>query len=205
MMETGEVNYSLKLLLVGDSLVGKSCLITRYADDCFEANFIATIGVDFKVKTVDVGDGKLAKLQIWDTAGQERFSNITRSYYRGSDAILIVYDVTNRDSFTHVSKWMRELQEHSEETSVRILVGNKADLAERRVVSSEEGARAAAAASMQFFETSALTGANVSEAFMSASMQCRKEYDERGGPRPLPQAVKLETRSAKSSGKKCSC
>eukprot|EP01061_Rhynchopus_euleeides_P010384 TRINITY_DN19831_c0_g1_i1.p1 TRINITY_DN19831_c0_g1~~TRINITY_DN19831_c0_g1_i1.p1 ORF type:complete len:205 (+),score=87.53 TRINITY_DN19831_c0_g1_i1:148-762(+) len=200
-----EEDYTFKLLLIGDSLVGKSCLIMRYADDCFEQNFIATIGVDFKVKSVEVDDGKTARLQIWDTAGQERFSNITRSYYRGSDAILVVYDVTNRESFSHVQKWLYELQQNADDTSIRILVANKADLVENRVVPTEEGAQVAAQAGMEFFETSALTGDNVVEAFRAATLLCQKEFDARGGPRPTPQSVKLETRQQASSKSKRAC
>ena len=196
-----EEEYVFKLLLIGDSLVGKSCLITRYADDSFEQNFIATIGVDFKVKSVEVDGGKTARLQIWDTAGQERFSNITRSYYRGSDAILIVYDITNRESFSHVTKWVSELQQNAEDTRVRLLIGNKADLEEKRVVSHDEGAAFAAEVSMQFFETSALTGDNVSNAFQDATLQCQKEFDTRGGPRAPKPSVKLDPRNVTKGGK----
>eukprot|EP00659_Diplonema_papillatum_P000755 gene755-biopygen775 len=162
----------------------------RYADDHFEPNFIATIGVDFKLKIVDVDDAKV-KLQIWDTAGQERFCNITRSYYRGSDGILIVYDVTNRDSFSHVTKWIRELDENTEERAVRVLVGNKADLVDKRVVAQEDGRMLAEEHGMPFFETSALTGDKVDAAFEETCAQCMQAYREKGGPKAPTPAVRL--------------
>eukprot|EP01063_Lacrimia_lanifica_P018549 TRINITY_DN25451_c0_g1_i1.p1 TRINITY_DN25451_c0_g1~~TRINITY_DN25451_c0_g1_i1.p1 ORF type:complete len:207 (+),score=100.65 TRINITY_DN25451_c0_g1_i1:98-718(+) len=195
-------DYVFKLLLIGDSMVGKSCLITRYADDYFEPNFIATIGVDFKMKTVEL-DGKRAALQIWDTAGQERFCNITRSYYKGSDGILIVYDVTNRDSYNHVSKWLGELDQNAEGIKVRFLVGNKCDLVDKRVVTRAEGEDLAARCGLPFFETSALTGEMVADAFAAACAECKKEYDARGGPRETHKSVKLTP--GKKKKKPCAC
>merc|ERR1711939_321481 len=122
----------IKLLLIGDSGVGKSCLLCRYADDVFNSNFIATIGIDFKVRTIEL-DGKKIKLQIWDTAGQERFRTITQAYYRGAMGILLVYDVGDIKSFEAIANWMKNIDACASETVVRVLIGNKCDLEDRKV------------------------------------------------------------------------
>merc|ERR1711935_1177841 len=118
------MGYLFKVLLIGNSGVGKSSLLLRFADDVFHDNFMPTIGVDFKIRTIDV-DGKTIKLQIWDTAGQERFKTITSSYYKGAHGIIVTYDITDRDSFAKVSEWMSEVDKHANENISRILVGNK--------------------------------------------------------------------------------
>jgi small GTP-binding protein len=120
-------DYLIKLLLIGDSGVGKSCLLLRYSDDSFTSSFITTIGIDFKIKSILIGDSKV-KLQIWDTAGQERFRTITTAYYRGAMGILLVYDVSDENSFTNVRNWMRQIDQNAAENVNRILIGNKADV-----------------------------------------------------------------------------
>merc|ERR1711934_231249 len=127
----------IKLLLIGDSGVGKSCLLCRYSDDVFNSNFITTIGIDFKIRTIEL-DGAKIKLQIWDTAGQERFRTITQAYYRGAMGILLVYDVTDKKSFEHIKEWTKSIDQHASETAVKILVGNKCDIPQPNV-SKEEG------------------------------------------------------------------
>lgn len=107
--------------------VGKSCLLLRYSDDSFTSSFITTIGIDFKIKSILLDESKV-KLQIWDTAGQERFRTITTAYYRGAMGILLVYDVSNEDSFTNVRNWMKQIDQNAAENVVRILIGNKADV-----------------------------------------------------------------------------
>ena len=111
MSNNQEYDYLFKLLLIGNSSVGKSSLLVRFVDDVWEENFVPTIGVDFKLKTLDV-NGKKVKLQIWDTAGQERFKNITASYYRGGNGVLVVYDITDRDSFTNLTSWLIEIEKN---------------------------------------------------------------------------------------------
>ena len=112
-----------KILLIGDSDVGKSCILFRFNDDEFNTTFISTIGIDFKTKTVEM-DGKLIKLQQWDTAGQERFDTISTSYYRGANGIVLVYDVTNPKSFDNISKWVGNIKEHASEDVRIVLVGH---------------------------------------------------------------------------------
>ena len=130
-------DLQIKLLMIGDSAVGKTSLLLRYANDTFSSTFITTIGIDFKIKTVDL-DGRRVKLQIWDTAGQEQFRTITRSYFRGAQGIVLVYDITDRGTFNSVRSWMAQIADHADAQVNRVLVANKSDNeAERRVSSAE--------------------------------------------------------------------
>lgn len=132
-MMNPEYDYLFKLLLIGDSGVGKSCLLLRFADDTYTESYISTIGVDFKIRTIEL-DGKTIKLQIWDTAGQERFRTITSSYYRGAHGIIVVYDVTDLDSFNNVKQWLHEIDRYACDNVNKLLVGNKCDMSARKVV-----------------------------------------------------------------------
>jgi len=162
-----EYDYLFKLLLIGDSGVGKSCLLLRFADDTYTESYISTIGVDFKIRTIEL-DGKTIKLQIWDTAGQESFRSITRSYYRGAGGALLVYDVSRRDTFTHLARWLEEARQHANPNLAIMLVGNKCDL-ERREVTFEEGSSFAKENGLIFCETSAKTAQNVEDAFIQTA------------------------------------
>nr|XP_007150298.1 hypothetical protein PHAVU_005G141600g [Phaseolus vulgaris]ESW22292.1 hypothetical protein PHAVU_005G141600g [Phaseolus vulgaris] len=128
-----DYDYLIKLLLIGDSGVGKSCLLLRFSDGSFTTSFITTIGIDFKIRTIEQ-DGKRIKLQIWDTAGQERFRTITTAYYRGAMGILLVYDVTDESSFNNIRNWIRNIEQHASDNVNKILVGNKADMDESKRV-----------------------------------------------------------------------
>lgn len=154
-----------KLLLIGDSGVGKTCLLFRFSDDAFNTTFISTIGIDFKIKTVELG-GKKIKLQIWDTAGQERFHTITTSYYRGAMGIMLVYDITNAKTFENISKWLRNIDEHANEDVEKMILGNKCDMEDKRQVSKERGEAIAREHAIPFLETSAKANINVEKAFM---------------------------------------
>ncbi|KAL9255041.1 Ras-related protein, partial [Drosera capensis] len=166
-------DYLFKLLLIGDSGVGKSCLLLRFADDSYVESYISTIGVDFKIRTVEQ-DGKTIKLQIWDTAGQERFRTITSSYYRGAHGIIIVYDVTDQQSFENVKQWLSEIDRYASDNVVKLLVGNKSDLTSNRVVSYESGKEFADEIGVPFLETSAKNASNVEEAFMTMASEIKK-------------------------------
>uniref|UniRef100_A0A7R9YY16 Uncharacterized protein n=1 Tax=Chlamydomonas euryale TaxID=1486919 RepID=A0A7R9YY16_9CHLO len=171
-MNPSEYDYLFKLLLIGDSGVGKSCLLLRFADDTYTESYISTIGVDFKIRTVDL-DGKVIKLQIWDTAGQERFRTITSSYYRGAHGIIVVYDVTDQDSFNNVKQWLNEIDRYASENVNKLLVGNKSDLESKKVVDSATAKAFADELGIPFLETSAKSAANVEQAFMTMASEIK--------------------------------
>ncbi|XP_010241769.1 PREDICTED: ras-related protein RABA5c [Nelumbo nucifera] len=156
--------YLFKVVIIGDSAVGKSNLLSRYARNEFNMNSKATIGVEFQTQSMDI-DGKEVKAQIWDTAGQERFRAVTSAYYRGAVGALIVYDISRRTTFESVGRWLDELNTHSDTTVARMLVGNKCDLGNIRDVSIEEGKALAESEGLFFMETSALDSTNVKTAF----------------------------------------
>eukprot|EP00331_Platyophrya_macrostoma_P020054 CAMPEP_0176475716 /NCGR_PEP_ID=MMETSP0127-20121128/43756_1 /TAXON_ID=938130 /ORGANISM="Platyophrya macrostoma, Strain WH" /LENGTH=189 /DNA_ID=CAMNT_0017871333 /DNA_START=44 /DNA_END=610 /DNA_ORIENTATION=- len=161
-------NCLFRFIIVGDTFVGKSCLLTQFTDHTFKNDFEATIGVDFASKTITVREKKV-KLQIWDTAGQESFKSVTRSYYRGAIGALLLYDITRQDSFKNVEMWLKETRSHASEKMSIVLVGNKSDLSSKRAVSYEEGAKYAQEHGLAFFETSAKEGTNVQEVFYHAA------------------------------------
>lgn len=169
---SSEYDYLFKLLLIGDSGVGKSCLLLRFADDTYTESYISTIGVDFKIRTVEL-DGKTIKLQIWDTAGQERFRTITSSYYRGAHGIIIVYDITDVESFSNVRQWLFEIDRFASEQVNKLLVGNKSDLTNKRVVTTETAKEFAQTLDIPFLETSAKNSTNVEEAFLTMAAQIK--------------------------------
>jgi len=159
-----EYDHLFKILMVGDSGVGKSSLLLRFTDDTFSENFISTIGVDFKIRTVNI-DGKVVKMQIWDTAGQERFRTITSSYYRGAHGVILVYDVTDQVSFNNARQWLTEIERYACGNVVKLLVGNKSDLTTKRVVDFVTGKEFADQFNLPFLEASAKDGNNVGTAF----------------------------------------
>ena len=164
-MERG-YDHLLKLLIIGESGVGKSCIMSRFADDIFMESFISTVGVDFKIRHIRIDD-KIVKLQIWDTAGQERFRTIMSSYYRGSHGILIVYDVSDLESFQCVDMWIGEIYKSTATDNVDIfLIGNKCDMKEdMRQVPRSRGLEFAKEHGLSFFETSAKDATNIDLVF----------------------------------------
>ncbi|KAF3337324.1 ras-related protein RABD1-like isoform X2 [Carex littledalei] len=170
---SNDYDYLFKLLLIGDSSVGKSCLLLRFADDSYVDSYISTIGVDFKIRTIDL-DGKTVKLQIWDTAGQERFRTITSSYYRGAHGIIIVYDVTEMESYNNVKQWLSEIDRYASDSVCKLLVGNKCDLVDNKVVQTETAQAFADSLGIPFLETSAKESINVEKAFLTMSAEIKK-------------------------------
>ena len=152
-----------KLIILGDSGVGKTCLLMRFTEDKFTQSHITTIGIDFKTKNLNIG-GKTIKLQIWDTAGQEKFRTITQTYYKGAMGIILAFDCSDQKSFDSIKSWMKQIEAHASPGVAKILIGNKSDLPER-VVSTEKGQKLADDYKIKYFETSAKTGVNVIEAF----------------------------------------
>ncbi|CAE7316879.1 RABD2C [Symbiodinium sp. CCMP2456] len=174
-----DYDHLFKLVLIGDSGAGKSCLLLRFADDAFTDSYITTIGVDFRFKTIPV-DKKTIKLQIWDTAGQERFRTITSAYYRGADGIILVYDICDRESFNHVDEWLNEVNRYVNENTCKILIGNKCDMTAERQVSTEEAKKKAEDLGIAFIECSAKDATNVEAAFQMMSTELIAKSEKQG-------------------------
>jgi len=207
-----DYDYLFKLVLIGDSGVGKSCLLLRFADDNFTDSYISTIGVDFRFRTITI-DKKTVKLQIWDTAGQERFRTITSAYYRGADGIIMVYDVTSAESFDHVEEWLSEVDRYANENTAKLLIGNKADLIDEKQVSEETAQKFADKLGIPFLETSAKTATNVDQAFLTMAKELIKAREQAAasgngntkgkGPNGINGLVVKPTNDKQASGKEC--
>ncbi|XP_077995429.1 ras-related protein Rab-35-like isoform X1 [Glandiceps talaboti] len=196
-----EYDHLFKLLIIGDSGVGKSSLLLRFADNTFTGTYITTIGVDFKIRTIDV-NGEKVKLQIWDTAGQERFRTITTTYYRGTHGVIVVYDVTSADSFVNVKRWLHEIDQNCDNVA-RILVGNKNDCPDRKVVESDDAKKFAEQMGVQLFETSAKENINVEEMF-NAITQLVLQQKKRNAELLSKQNDRIKVDSSKRKKSKCS-
>jgi len=227
-------DIQIKLLLIGDSGVGKSCCLLRFSEDSFTPSFITTIGIDFKIRTIEL-DGKRVKLQIWDTAGQERFRTITTAYYRGAMGILLVYDVTDRRSFDSTSSitpghaafvsrqritvatlanmrtadirtWFSNVEQHATEGVNKILIGNKCDWEEKRAVSTEEGQILAEELGVPFLEVSAKSNINVDKAFYSLAADIKKRIiDTQQQNQPQQNNIPLTGDQGNGQGWKSCC
>jgi len=167
-MKEVNFNYLYKYIVIGDSFVGKSCIVAKYIHGGFDEEFKTTIGIEFGSKDLTI-NGKVYRIQIWDTAGQETFRSITRAYYKNSVCSFIVYDVTNRQSFLNVQDWFNECKKQTPKTAMMVLVGNKIDLNNKREVSYEEGENFAKNNSMLFYETSAKNGDNIENMFYESA------------------------------------
>jgi len=169
--------YLFEYIIIGDTGVGKSCLLLQFTDKRFQPVHDLTIGVEFGARMITI-DGKQIKLQIWDTAGQESFRSITRSYYRGAAGALLTYDITRRDTFNHLTNWLEDARQHSNSNMVIMLIGNKSDLEARREVKKEEGEAFAREHGLIFMETSAKTAANVEEAFINTANEIHQKIQD---------------------------
>ena len=164
-----------KILLLGDSSVGKSSLFLSFMDKSWNETFVPTIGVDFKIKTINVNNMNI-KFQVWDTAGQERFRTIISSYYKGAHGILLVYDITLKESFESLNDWLNEIKKNTSKNIVKVLIGNKIDLNDKRVISFDEAKEFADNNSMKYIETSAKTSTNVDQAFGLIGVELMKSF-----------------------------
>ena len=199
MVDVGHFDHIFKILLIGDAGVGKSSILLRFTDDAFEEHLASTIGVDFKVKTVQLG-GKTVKLTIWDTAGQERFRTLTSSYYRGCHGIILVFDVNERSSFDNLKQWLDELELYSTTAhSSKLLVGNKIDLEDRQVTE-QEATDFARQQAMMYLECSARTRVGIRQAFEEVVL---KILDTPALLEAMGRGANLTQQPAEAAG--CSC
>ena len=165
-----------KVLLLGDSTVGKTCFLMKYTDKTFQDIHMSTIGLDYRLKAMKLKSGKKIKLQIWDTAGQDRFRAITKNYYKGSHGIILIYDVTSIQTYENIKTWVSQIREEASSNVVIYIVGNKIDMEEERKVSKDEGKKLADELGFPFVETSAKTGINVNETFEDLVERVDKIY-----------------------------
>ncbi|XP_073487629.1 ras-related protein Rab-10-like isoform X1 [Aquarana catesbeiana] len=188
----------LKLVMTGDSNVGKTCIMTRYTENIIPS-YISTIGIDFKTKTINIDDTPL-KLQIWDTAGQERFHTLSVSYFRGAQGFVLVYDITNTNSFENISWWMKDIKMKAGEEVEVVLLGNKCDKEDEREVSKERGEKLAWEYGIPFYETSAKEYINIDKAFLSLSNAI---YEKRSSMLINPNLVNLQEPKKSTSCVSC--
>ena len=170
-----KIEKSFKILLLGDSSVGKTCFLKRYIDDTFQDVYLSTIGFDYKYKCITLKEGKNIKLQIWDTAGQERFRTIAKSYYKGAHGIILMYDVTDQKSFDSIKKWLEQIKEEAPNKVSVLLVANKIDI-EKRIITKEDGENIAKSYNLDIYESSAKDNINVSEAFEDLAEKINAKY-----------------------------
>ncbi|RID59841.1 hypothetical protein BRARA_F03038 [Brassica rapa] len=209
-----KIDYVFKVVLIGDSAVGKSQLLARFSRNEFSIESKATIGVEFQTRTLTI-DNKTVKAQIWDTAGQERYRAVTSAYYRGAVGAMLVYDITKRQSFDHVARWIEELRGHADKNIVIMLVGNKTDLGTLRAVPTEDAKEFAQRENLFFMETSALDSINVEPSFLTVLTEIYRivskknlvanEEGESGGDSSLLQGTKIVVpgEEAEAKGKRC--
>ncbi|XP_013860370.1 RAB3D, member RAS oncogene family, a [Austrofundulus limnaeus] len=200
-------DFMFKVLIIGNSSVGKTSFLFRFADDSFTSAFVSTVGIDFKVKTIYRND-KRVKLQIWDTAGQERYRTITTAYYRGAMGFLLMYDITSQETFCAVQDWATQIKTYSWDSAQVVLVGNKLDLEDDRQVPTEDGRRVARELGFQFFEASAKDNINVKQVFDKlVDVICEKmneSVDEAAPPSVSPKGDALKDAPVTSQGG-CAC
>ena len=197
MTEIKQKEILYKILLLGDSSVGKTCFLMRYADNTFQEIHMSTIGLDYKLKNVQLDDGKMVKIQIWDTAGQDRFRSITKNYYKGAHGIILLYDVTSLKTFENVKNWVSQIKEEVSDKVIIILVGNKIDNVQNRKVTTEEGEKMAKECGIEFFETSAKSGENIDNTFNHLVKKTVEIYSKIDG--------KGDKLTNKKAGKKKGC
>jgi len=208
-----EYDYLFKVVLIGDSGVGKSNLLSRFTRNEFNLESKSTIGVEFATRSIEV-EGKTIKAQIWDTAGQERYRAITAAYYRGAVGALLVYDIAKHTTYENVERWLKELRDHADNNIVIMLVGNKSDLRHLRAVPTEEARSYAERNNLSFIETSALDSTNVETAFQNILTEIykivsQKQLDSQGGGGDIPDNDVVDIQVPQSSpgnkGKKNGC
>ena len=185
-----------KVLLLGDSTVGKTCFLMKYTDKTFQDIHMATIGLDYRLRSMKLKSGKSINLQIWDTAGQDRFRAITKNYYKGSHGIILIYDITNTQSFENVKTWVNQIREEASSNVIIYIAGNKVDMEDERKVDRDDGEKLAEELGFPFVETSAKNGININETFEDLVERIDKVYGN------VPQKP-IKNKLYKANGKKC--
>lgn len=195
-----------KVIIIGDSGIGKTVLITRFCESTFKQSYVATIGVDFKIKTMTMGNRRY-RLQIWDTAGQERFKNITQTYYKGAAGIILTYSVIDRSSFENIDRWMSQIENNAPSDVSKVLLATKADLNYERVVTSEEGQALAKKHNMPYMEVSAKSGVNVKEGFDLLVKEIHKKFESKNEQIPTlsNKEITIGKKQMENNRKSCSC
>ena len=192
--------FSPKILTLGETTVGKTSLLNKFTENTFSKTQFATIGIDFKLKKINI-NGKTIELKIWDTAGQERYRNLTKQYYKGADGILLIFDLTKKETFLKINDWIDQLNSHFNHDEISIiLIGNKKDLSDREI-SYEEGNERGKELNILYFETSAKTGENVNEAFNCLTNEILKKkgiFLERNNSLQINQKKFLQKTSKKN-------
>ena len=191
-----DFDIKLKIMVLGESMVGKTSLITRYTNDKFGGRYLCTVGIDFQKKKIEK-NGKRVLLQIWDTAGQERFRNVTKNYFQASQGFVLAYDINNKESFEKVQYWVEEIKSNAEEKIKCILIGTKCDL-DKREVSEEEGQNLGQKYGYKFLETSAKENININETFETLVSEIMDNFKENGR-----QSLTLSTNKLGKKKKKC--
>ena len=198
--------YECKIITLGDSQVGKTCLIYRFCEETFVDTYLSTIGLDSKVKFVTLDNNRKIKLVIHDTAGQERFKSISANYIKKADGILMVYDITNKQSFINIKNWIKTAQEDMKKKIPIYLIGNKADLEDERIITQENGENLSEEYNLKFYETSCKTGANIEECFMDMANELYNIMDEKFNKNKKESKENSESlQIEKKGGKKKKC
>ena len=198
-IDSTSYDEKIKLMVIGETRVGKTALIKKYTKNVFGGTYLTTVGIDFQEKIINVEE-KSVKLQIWDTAGQERFRNIAKSYFHTSDGFLLVYDISCKDSFEKLNFWYEQIKLNAPENTKCVVAGNKCDLEEKRQVNKNEGENFAKTYNIDFYETSAKDGINVDEVFQTLASEIMKDIKKNGSKnKRSSQVLKKNTKSKKKS------
>ena len=198
-IDSTSYDEKIKLMVIGETRVGKTALIKKYTKNVFGGTYLTTVGIDFQEKIINVEE-KSVKLQIWDTAGEERFRNIAKSYFHTSDGFLLVYDISCKDSFEKLNFWYEQIKLNAPENTKCVVAGNKCDLEEKRQVNKNEGENFAKTYNIDFYETSAKDGINVDVVFQTLASEIMKDIKKNGSKnKRSSQVLKKNTKSKKKS------